>query len=99
VSEQTKGRRRWIIAIVAGSALVTGKLARRRARERGTPADAPADVGFMRVLHSALRRDLSRLEAVAAQATGTAGCYDLDTNGSIAGRSNSRSEESHRPVQ
>jgi hemerythrin-like domain-containing protein len=68
VSEQIKGRRRWIIAIVAGGALVAGKVARRRARGRGAPPDSPADVGFMRALHSALRRDLSRLEAVADQA-------------------------------
>src|SRR5215475_9233417 len=35
--------------------------------------DAPADVGFMRALHTALRRDLSRLRDVAGQLDGSAG--------------------------
>ncbi|MBO0813969.1 MAG: hemerythrin domain-containing protein, partial [Actinobacteria bacterium] len=34
---------------------------------KAAAADAPADVGFMRALHAALRRDLSRLRATAAQ--------------------------------
>jgi hypothetical protein len=36
-------------------------------------AGAPADVGFMRALHAALRRDLSRLRDAAAQLDGSAG--------------------------
>ena len=67
MSGQGKARRRWILASVAGAAVVAGNLARRRAGERSVRPDAPADVGFMRALHSALRRDLSRLQAVAGQ--------------------------------
>jgi len=37
-----------------------------------TSAAAPADVAFMRALHAALRRDLSRLRHVAAQLGGSA---------------------------
>jgi hemerythrin-like domain-containing protein len=40
---------------------------RRRDRAAGISPDAPADVGFMLALHAALRRDLSRLEAVVAR--------------------------------
>jgi len=43
----------------------------RRRRSAGR-ADAPADVGFMRALHAALRRDLARLRDTAAQLDGSA---------------------------
>jgi hemerythrin-like domain-containing protein len=57
----------WILAAVAGAALVIGAAARLRARRGMSQADAPADVSFMRALHAALRRDLSRLRDAAAQ--------------------------------
>jgi len=49
------------------------RAARQGARGDLGEADAPADVGFMRALHAALRRDLSRLRDVAAQLDGFAG--------------------------
>jgi Hemerythrin HHE cation binding domain len=67
------GRRaRWILGAVAGAVLMAGA-ARLRAR-RGSAADpaGPADVGFMRALHAALRRDLLRLRRAAAELGGTA---------------------------
>jgi hypothetical protein len=68
------GRRgRWVLASVTGAALVIGAVIRLRARRDPGQADAPADVGFMRVLHAALRRDLSRLRDAAAQLDGSAG--------------------------
>jgi hemerythrin-like domain-containing protein len=73
VSGQVKGRRRWIFASVAGAAVAAaGTLARRRRREQPVPPDSPADVGLMRTLHAALRRDLTRLQAVADQLDGSA---------------------------
>jgi hemerythrin-like domain-containing protein len=71
VSGVIKGRRRWIVAAVMGAAVVASNLVRRSARRSSVPADSPADVGFMRALHSALRRDLSRLQAVASQLDGS----------------------------
>ena len=67
-----RGRARWIFAAVVGAAVVAGNLVRRRAGGRSVPPDSPADVDFMRALHSALRRDLSRLQAVAGQLDGSA---------------------------
>jgi hypothetical protein len=68
------GRRgRWVLASVTGAALVIGAVIRLRARRGLSQADAPADVGFMRALHAALRRDLSRLRDAAAQLDGSAG--------------------------
>jgi len=68
------GRRgRWFLASVTGAALVLGAVIRLRARRDPGQADAPADVGFMRALHAALRRDLSRLRDAAAQLDGSAG--------------------------
>jgi len=46
---------------------------RLRARRSLGQADAQADVGFMRALHAALRRDLSRLRDAAAQLDSSAG--------------------------
>ncbi len=71
VSGVVKGRRRWIVAAVVGAAVVAGNLVRRSAGRSSVPPDSPADVGFMRALHSALRRDLSRLQAVASQLHGS----------------------------
>src|SRR6266566_3502479 len=66
------GRRRgWIFGAVAGAVLIAGSLVRRSARRSSVPPDSPADVAFMRALHSALRRDLSRLQAAAAQLDGS----------------------------
>ena len=56
-----------------GAALVIGAVIRLRAGRDPGRADAPADVGFMRALHAALRRDLSRLRDAAAQLDGSAG--------------------------
>jgi hemerythrin-like domain-containing protein len=44
-----------------------------RARRDAGDADTPADVAFMRALHAALRRDLSRLRAAAVQLDGSGG--------------------------
>ena len=66
-------RGRWVLASVTGAALVIGAVIRSRARRGLSQADAPADVGFMRALHAALRRDLSRLRDAAAQLDGSAG--------------------------
>ena len=65
-------RGRWILGSAAGAALVIGAVIGLRARRDPVQADAPADVGFMRALHAALRRDLSRLRAAAAQLDGSA---------------------------
>ncbi len=65
-------RGRWILGSAAGAALVIGAVIGLRARRDPGQADAPADVGFMRALHAALRRDLSRLRAAAAQLDGSA---------------------------
>jgi hemerythrin-like domain-containing protein len=66
-------RGRWVLASVTGAALVIGAVIRLRARRGLGQADAPADVGFMRALHAALHRDLSRLRDAAAQLDGSAG--------------------------
>jgi len=66
VSDKAARRARWILGSIAGAALIAGAV-RLRARHSSGQPDAPADVGFMRALHAALRRDLSRLRAAAAQ--------------------------------
>ena len=66
-------RGRWMLTLIAGAALVMGGAARRRARRDVRQPDAPADVGFMRTLHAALRRDLSRLQQAARQLDSSAG--------------------------
>ena len=70
MSDGLKRRGPWIIAAVVAGVAVARMMARRRVAER-MPPDAPADVAFMLALHSALRRDLSRLEDVANRADGT----------------------------
>jgi hemerythrin-like domain-containing protein len=72
VSGKAARRGRWVLASVAGAALVAAGVARVRARRGETQPDTPADVGFMRALHAALRRDLSRLREVAGQLDGSA---------------------------
>jgi hypothetical protein len=72
VSGKAARRGRWVLASVAGAALVAAGVARARARRGETQPDTPADVGFMRALHAALRRDLSRLRQVAGQLDGSA---------------------------
>jgi hypothetical protein len=67
MSDKAARRGRWILAAIAGAALAAGAAARLRARQPSGQAEAPADVGFMRALHAALRRDLSRLRDAAAQ--------------------------------
>jgi hemerythrin-like domain-containing protein len=66
-------RGRWVVASATGAALVIGAVIRLRARRGLSQADAPADVSFMRALHAALRRDLSRLRDAAAQLDGSTG--------------------------
>ena len=73
VSGMVARRGRWVLAPVTGAALVIGAVIRLRARRGLSQADAPADAGFMRALHAALRRDLSRLRDAAAQLDGSAG--------------------------
>jgi hypothetical protein len=65
-------RGRWILATAAGAALAVGAVIGLRARRGPGQANAPADVSFMRALHAALRRDLSRLRDAAAQFDGSA---------------------------
>ncbi len=60
-------RRARVLGSATGAALIAGGAIRMRARRRSAGADAPADIGFMRALHAALRRDLSRLRDAAAQ--------------------------------
>jgi len=62
-----------MLAATAGAALVMRGAARLRARRGLSQPDAPADVAFMRALHAALRRDLSRLREAAAQLDSPAG--------------------------
>ena len=63
-----KARRgRWILGLVTGAALVVAGVVLRKARSGSSQPDAPADVSFMRAIHAALRRDLSRLADVAGQ--------------------------------
>jgi hypothetical protein len=66
MSGKIAGRGRWILGALAGAALIAGGAIRLRARN-SAEADAPASVGFMRALHAALRRDLSRLRDAAVQ--------------------------------
>src|SRR5215472_17812230 len=66
------GRGRWVLASLAGAALAAAGVATLRARRNQGPPDAPPDVAFMRALHAALRRDLSRLQDVAGRLDGTA---------------------------
>jgi hemerythrin-like domain-containing protein len=67
LSGLVRRRRLWIVAAVVGAAAVAGNWARGSARRNSAPLNSPADVSFMRALHAALRRDLSRLQAVASQ--------------------------------
>ena len=73
MSDKVTRRGPWILAAIAGAALAAGAAARLRARRASGEADAPAEVGFMRALHAALRRDLSRLRDAAAQIDNSAG--------------------------
>jgi iron-sulfur cluster repair protein YtfE (RIC family) len=73
MSDKSMRRGRWILAAIAGAALAAGAAARLRARQDSGQADAPADVGFMRALHAALRRDLSRLRDASAKIDSSAG--------------------------
>jgi Hemerythrin HHE cation binding domain len=73
VSDKVARRGRWILAAAAGAALVIGGAVGLRARRGSSQADAPADVRFMRALHAALRRDLSRLREAATRLDSSAG--------------------------
>jgi hemerythrin-like domain-containing protein len=73
VSDKVARRSRWILASLAGAALVVTGAVRLRARRRVSHQGGPADVGFMRALHAALRRDLARLREAAALIDSSAG--------------------------
>ena len=73
MSDKTVRRGRWILASIVGAALVAVGAARVRARQSSGQTDAPADVGFMRALHAALRRDLSRLRDAAGRLESSTG--------------------------
>ena len=73
VPGKVAGRRRLILASTSGAALVIGAAARMGPRRGWKQPDVPADVRFMRALHAALRRDLSRLREVAGQPDRSAG--------------------------
>ena len=73
MSDKVTRRGPWIVAAIVGAGLAAGAAARLRARQASGEADAPAEVGFMRALHAALRRDLSRLRDAAAQIDSSAG--------------------------
>jgi hemerythrin-like domain-containing protein len=73
VSDKAAKRARWIFGSIMCAALVAGGVVRLRARPVSAEAGAPADVCFMRALHAALRRDLSRLRDAAAQLGNSAG--------------------------
>ena|SRR6184192_367907 len=73
MSDKVMRRGPWVLAAIAGAALAAGAAARLRARQASGEADAPAEVGFMRALHAALRRDLSRLRDAATQIDSSAG--------------------------
>jgi iron-sulfur cluster repair protein YtfE (RIC family) len=73
MSDKGTRRGRWILVAIAGAALAAGAAVRLRARQDSGQADAPADVGFMRALHAALRRDLSRLRDASAKIDSSAG--------------------------
>ena len=68
---KTARRPRLILGSMTGAALIAGAV-RLRARRNSAETDAPADIGFMRALHAALRRDLSRLRDATAQLGGSA---------------------------
>jgi hemerythrin-like domain-containing protein len=65
-------RSRWWLAAAAGAGVAAVGVARLRARRNQGHPDVPADIAFMRALHAALRRDLSRLQDVAGQLNGAA---------------------------
>jgi hemerythrin-like domain-containing protein len=73
MSGKVAGRSRWIVASTVGAALVSAGVVLLRARRGSAQADEPADVAFMRALHAALRRDLSRLRDVAGQLDSSTG--------------------------
>lgn len=73
MSDKVTRRGPWILAAIVGAGLAAGAAARLRARRASGEADAPAEVGFMRALHAALRRDMSRLRDAAAQIDSSAG--------------------------
>ncbi len=60
-------RARWVLGSLASAALIAVGAARLRGRGSAPEADEPADAGFMRALHAALRRDVSRLRDAAVQ--------------------------------
>src|SRR5215470_6642958 len=66
-----KNGSRWLFIAIAAGALVAGVASRLRTRSQSSDADGPTDVGFMRAMHDAMRRDLTRLRAAAEQLDAT----------------------------
>jgi iron-sulfur cluster repair protein YtfE (RIC family) len=59
--------RRWVLASLTGAAVAAVGAIRLRARRTSGDPAAPAEVSFMRAMHAALRRDLSRLQEAATR--------------------------------
>ncbi len=65
VTDSSARRAHWIPGAITGAALIA-RAVRLKARRSSAEADAPADAGFIRALHAALRRDLCQLSEAAA---------------------------------
>jgi hemerythrin-like domain-containing protein len=61
----------WVLASAAGAAVAVAGVVRLRARRGSSQPDAPANIEPMRVLHAALRRDVSRLQEAAGRLDGS----------------------------
>jgi hemerythrin-like domain-containing protein len=73
VSGKGSRRGRRVLAAVAGAGVAVAVAARLRSRRnQQDQPDIPADIAFMRALHAALIRDLSRLQDVAGRLGGAA---------------------------
>lgn len=71
MSDEVARRGRWVLASAAAAGVAVAGVALLRARRNQGQPETPADVGFMRALHAALRRDLSRLRQVTGQLDGS----------------------------
>jgi hemerythrin-like domain-containing protein len=69
---QSITRRQIRVALAGVAAVLVAAAALRRQLARAADDASPADLGFMRAMHQALRRDATRLEAIAPRLGGTA---------------------------